>query len=112
MWITSQQLLHKVDRQCQEANCIFERMERMGLQQELYGGRWTCSPRRERSVTPQSPSFYSCKEHSSDREADDKLTSLLSGSSPSPGTIINPLVISDDEEDIESSISHPSYREA
>jgi hypothetical protein len=84
----------------------------MGLQQELYGSRWTRSSRRERSVTPQSPSFYSCKEHSSDREADDELISLSSGPSSSLGTINNPLVISDDEDDIKSSISRPSYREA
>jgi hypothetical protein len=37
IWITSQLLLQEVDRQWQEANRIFERMERMGLQQELYG---------------------------------------------------------------------------
>jgi hypothetical protein len=109
MWITSQQLLHEVDRQRQEANRIFEQMERMGLQQELYRSRWTRSPQQERSVAPQSSSFHSCKEQSADEEADNELTSLLSGSSPSPGTINNPLVISDDEDDIESSISRPSY---
>jgi hypothetical protein len=84
----------------------------MGLQQELYGSRWTRSPQRERSTTPQSSSFHSCNKHSSEREVDDELTSLLLGSSPSPGTINNPLVISNDEDDIESSISRPSYREA
>jgi hypothetical protein len=74
----------EADRQHQEANRIFEQMEQMGLQQELYGSRWTRSPRRERSVSPQSSSFYSCEEHSSEREADDKLTSLSSGSPSSP----------------------------
>jgi hypothetical protein len=108
----TQQLLQEVNRQRMEANCIFDRMEQMGLQQELFGSRWTCSPRQERSVTPQSLLFYSCEEHSSDRETDDELTSLLSGSVPSLGTINNPLVISNDEDDIESLISCPSYREA
>jgi hypothetical protein len=112
LWRMTQQLLQEVDRQRMEANCIFDRMERMGLQQELFGSQWTCSPRRERSVTPQSSSFYSCDECSSDGEADDELTSLSSGSLPSPGTINNPLVISDDEDDIENSLSRPSYREA
>jgi hypothetical protein len=45
LWCTTQQLLQEVDRQCMEANCIFDRMERMGLQQELFGSRWTRSPR-------------------------------------------------------------------
>jgi hypothetical protein len=105
-------LLQEADRQRTKANRIFERMERMGLQQELYGSRWTQSPRRERSATPQSSSFYSCDERSSDGEADDELTSLSSGSLFPPGSINNPLVINDDEDDIESLISRPSYREA
>jgi hypothetical protein len=112
LWLTSRILLQEADRQRTEANHIFERMEQMGLQQELYGSRWTRSPRQERSATPQSSLFYSCDEHSSDGEADDELTSLSSGSPFPPGSINNPLVISDDKDDIESSISRPSYREA
>jgi hypothetical protein len=112
LWLTSRILLQEADRQQTEANRIFERMERMGLQQELYGSRWTRSPRRERSVTPQSSSFYSCNERLSDGEADDEPTFLSSGSPFPPGSIHNPLVISDDKDDIESLISRPSYREA
>jgi hypothetical protein len=37
LWRTTQQLLQEVDRQRMEANHIFDRMERMGLQQELFG---------------------------------------------------------------------------
>jgi hypothetical protein len=45
LWRTTRQLLQEVDRQRTEANRIFYCMERMGLQQELYGSRWTQSPR-------------------------------------------------------------------
>jgi hypothetical protein len=65
LWRTTQQLLQEVNRQRLEANRIFDRMEHMGLQQELFGSRWTRSPRRERSVTPQSSSFHSCEDQSS-----------------------------------------------
>jgi hypothetical protein len=95
-----------------EANCIFDRMERMELQQELYESRWTQSPRRERSATPQSLSFYSCQEHLSDWEADNELTSLSSGSPPPLGSVGNPVVVSNDKDDIKSLLSHPNHYEA
>jgi hypothetical protein len=44
LWLTSRHLLEEVDRQRHEARVIFTRMEQMGLQQELYGSRFTASP--------------------------------------------------------------------
>jgi hypothetical protein len=41
LWLTSRILLQEADRQRTEANRIFERMEWMGLQQELYRSQWT-----------------------------------------------------------------------
>jgi hypothetical protein len=63
MWPTSRCLLEEVDRQWHEAQVVFTWMERMGLQQELYGSCFTASPvqgRSERS-TPSlsSQSSYS-----------------------------------------------------
>jgi hypothetical protein len=49
LWLTSRRLLEEVDRQRHEARRIFTRMERMGLQQELYGSCFTASPVRGRS---------------------------------------------------------------
>jgi hypothetical protein len=47
LWLTSRHLLEEVDRQRHEARRIFTRMERMGLQQELYGSCFTASPIRK-----------------------------------------------------------------
>jgi hypothetical protein len=101
-------------------------MEQMGLQQKLYGSCFTESPVRGRSEqSTSSPSsqlshyslssltsqFYSCEETainddlSSYHESDDLLASLLSLPPPPLGTIENPIIISDDEDDIESSLS-------
>jgi hypothetical protein len=44
LWLTSRHLLEEVDRQRHEARVIFTRMEQMGLQQKLYGSRFTASP--------------------------------------------------------------------
>jgi hypothetical protein len=44
LWLTSRRLLEEVDRQRHEARVVFTQMERMGLQQELYGSRFTASP--------------------------------------------------------------------
>jgi hypothetical protein len=63
-------------------------------------------------VIPQLLLFYSCEDHLSDQEADDELTSLLSGSPPPLGSISNPVVVSNDEDDIESLLSRPNHREA
>jgi hypothetical protein len=105
----------------------------MGLQQELYGSRFTESlvqgkSERSTSPPPSQPSYYplsspmsefhSCEETvindnlSSYHKSDDPPASLLSLPSPPLGTIENPIIISDDEDDIESSLSHPSYHEA
>jgi hypothetical protein len=108
-------------------------MEQMGLQQELYGSCFTASPVRGRSeqstsllssqpsISPPSsqPSqFHSCEEMvinddlSDYHESEDPLASLLSLPPPPSGTIGNPIVVSDDEDDIDSLFSHPSHREA
>jgi hypothetical protein len=107
-------------------------MERMGLQQELHGSCFTASPvwgRLERSISPQSSQpfssslssqlsqFHSCKKTvinndlSSYHKSDDQLASLSLYPLPLLGTIGNPIVISDDKDDIESSLSRPSYHE-
>jgi hypothetical protein len=103
------------------------------LQQEVYGSRFTASPVRgksEQSTSLQSsqPSFsplssplsqfHSCKEIvindnlSSYHESHDQLTSLSSNPLPPLGMIGNPIVVSNNEDDIKSSLSHPSYHEA
>jgi hypothetical protein len=58
LWLTSRRLLEEVDRQRHEAQRIFTRMEQMGLQQELYGSRFTALPvwgRSEWSTPSVSP---------------------------------------------------------
>jgi hypothetical protein len=108
-------------------------MERMGLQQKLYGSRFTASPvrgRLERSTTSlssqpsysplssQPSQFHSCKEivindNLSDyHESEAPLASLLSLPPPPSGMIGNPIVVSDDKDDINSLFSHPSHHEA
>jgi hypothetical protein len=105
----------------------------MGLQQELYGSHFTASPVRGRSewstlslssqpsfspLSSQSSQFHSCKETITNddlsfyHESEDPLTFLLALPPPPLGTIGNPIVISDDEDDIDSLLSCPSYREA
>jgi hypothetical protein len=104
----------------------------MGLQQELYGSRFTASPVRGRlewstpslssqpSYSPlssQSSQFHSCEETvinddlSDYHESEDPLVSLLSLPPPPLGTIGNPIVLSDDKDDIDSPLSRPSYHE-
>jgi hypothetical protein len=112
------------------------RIEQMGLQQELYGSCFTALPvqgRSERSTPSVSPlssqpsysplssqpsQFHSCEETiindnlSDYHESEHLLASLLS-LPPSPlGMIGNPIVVSNDEDDIDSPCSHPSYHEA
>jgi hypothetical protein len=105
----------------------------MGLQQKLYGSHFTESPvqgRSERSTPSLSsqPSlsplslhlsqFHSCKETvinddlSDYHESEAPLASLSSLPPPPWGTIGTPIVVSDDEDDIDSLFSHPSYYEA
>jgi hypothetical protein len=112
---------------------VFTRMEQMGLQQELYGSCFTASPVRGRSEQSTSPlssqpsvsplssqpsQFHSCEETvinddlSDYHESEDPLTSLLSLPPPPSGTIGNPIVVSDDKDDIDSLFSHPSHHEA
>jgi hypothetical protein len=105
----------------------------MGLQQELYGSRFTASPvrgRSERSTPAVSPlssqpsysllssqpsQFHSCEETvinddlSDYHESEAPLASLLSLPPPPLGTIENPIVVNDDEDDIDSLLSRPSY---
>jgi hypothetical protein len=103
------------------------------LQQELYGSCFTASPVRGRSEQSTSPlssqpsvspvssqlsQFYSCKETvindnlSDYHESEDPLTSLSSLPLPPSGMIGNPIVVSDDEDDIDSLFSCPSHHEA
>jgi hypothetical protein len=105
----------------------------MGLQQELYGSRFTASLVRGRleqstsslssqpSFSPlssQPSQFHSCEETVinddllSYHESEHPLTSLLSLPLPPLGTIGNPIVVSDDKDDIDSPLSCPSYHEA
>jgi hypothetical protein len=133
LWITSRHLLEEVNRQQHEAWVVFAQIERMGLQQQLYGSRFTASPvwgRLEQStpllssqplfspLSSQPSQFHSCEETiinddlSSYHESEDPLTSLSSLPPPPLGTIGNPIVVSNDEDDIESLLSCPSYHEA
>jgi hypothetical protein len=133
LWLTSRRLLEEVNRQRHEARVIFTRMERMGLQQELYGSHFTASPvwgRSERSTSPlssqpsvspvssQPSQFYSCEETvinddlSDYHESEDPLASLSSLPLPPSGTIRNPIVVSNNKDDIDSLFSCPSHHEA
>jgi hypothetical protein len=49
LWLTSRHLLEEVDRQQHKAREVFTRMERMGLQQELYSSCFTALLVRGRS---------------------------------------------------------------
>jgi hypothetical protein len=133
LWLTSRHLFEEVDRQQHKARVVFTWMERMGLQQELYGSHFTASPIRGRlewsttslssqpSYSPlssQSSQFYSCEETIINddlldyHESEDPLTSLSSLPPPPLGMIGNPIVLSDDKDDIDSPCSCPSYHEA
>jgi hypothetical protein len=133
LWLTSRRLLEEVNRQRHKARVVFTQMEWMGLQQELYGSRFTASPvqgRLERStsllssqpsvspVSSQPSQFHSCEETvinndlSDYHESEDPLASLLSLPLPPLGTIRNSIVVNDDEDDINSLFSCPSYYEA
>jgi hypothetical protein len=104
----------------------------MGLQQELYGSCFTASPVQGRSewstpllssqplyspLSSQPSQFHSCEETvinddlSDYHESEDPLAFLLSLPPPPLGTIGNPIVVSDDEDDIGSPLSRPSYCE-
>jgi hypothetical protein len=129
----TRRLLEEVDRQRHKAPILFTHMEWMGLQQELYSSRFTASlvrGRLEQSTSPplSQPSYYplssppsqfhSCEETvinndlSSYHKSEDLLASLSSLPPPPLVTIGNPIIVSDDEDDIESSLSCPSYCEA
>jgi hypothetical protein len=133
LWLTFRCLLEEVNRQQHEAQVVFTCIEQMGLQQELYGSCFTKSPVRERSRQSTSPplsqpsyyplssptsQFHSCKETvinddlSSYHKSDDLLTSLSSLPPPPLGTIENPIIVSDNKDDIKSLLSCPSYHEA
>jgi hypothetical protein len=108
----------------------------MGLQQELYGSCFTASPvrgRSERSTPSVSPlstqpsdsplssqpsQFHSCEETvinddlSDYHESEAPLTSLSSLPLPPLGMIGNPIVVDDDEDDINRLFSRPSHHEA
>jgi hypothetical protein len=133
LWLTSRRLLEEVDRQRHEARVVFTRMEQMGLQQELYGSHFTASPvrgRSERSATSlssqpsysplssQPSQFHSCEETVINddlldyHESEAPLASLSSLPPPPLGTIGNPIVVSNDKDDIDSLFSCPSHHKA
>jgi hypothetical protein len=105
-------------------------MATIGHRQSLVNQLKTISHRLERSTSPQSsqPSifplssqsfqFHSCEETvinndlSSYHKSDNQLASLLSNPLLPLGMIGNPIVVSDDKDDIESSLSRPNYHEA
>jgi hypothetical protein len=104
-----------------------------GLATGVYGSHFTASPVRGRSerstpslssqpsfspLSSQPSQFHSCKETivndnlSSYHESENLLASLLS-LPPSPlGMIENPIIVSNDKDDIDSPLSRPSYYEA
>jgi hypothetical protein len=108
----------------------------MGLQQELYGSHFTASPvqgRSKRSTPSVSPlssqpsysplssqpsQFYSCEEtiindDLLDYHESENPLAFLSSLPPSPlERIGNSIVVSDDEDNIDSPYSRPSYHEA
>jgi hypothetical protein len=133
LWLTSRRLLEEVNRQRHEARVVFTRMERIGLQQKLYGSRFTASPVQGRSeqstpslstqpsfspLSSQPSQFHSCEETvindnlSDYHESEPPLASLSSLPPPPLETIGNPIVVSDDKDDIDSLFSCPSYHEA
>jgi hypothetical protein len=133
LWLTSRRLLEEVDRQRHEARVVFTQMERMGLQQELYGSCFTASPVQGRSewstpslssqpsfspLSSQPSQFHSCEQTvindnlSDYHESENPLASLSSLHPPPLGTIGNPIVVSNDKDDINSLFGRPSYREA
>jgi hypothetical protein len=133
LWLTSRHLLEEVNRQQHKAWVIFTQMKQMGLQQKLYGSRFTASLVRGRSEWSTSPlssqpsvsplssqlsQFYSCEETvinddlSDYHESENPLASLLSLPPPPSGMIGNPIVVRDDEDDIDSLFSYPSHHEA
>jgi hypothetical protein len=127
--------LEEVDRQQHEAQEVFMHMERMGLQQELYGSHFTASPvwgRSEQStpsvsllssqpsfspLSSQLSQFHSCEETVINddlldyHESEAPLAFLSSLPPPPSGMIGNPIVVSNDEDDIDSLFSCPSYHE-
>jgi hypothetical protein len=105
----------------------------MGLQQELYGSHFTASLVRGRSeqfmpslssqpsyspLSSQPSQFHSCEETvinndlSDYHESENPLAYLLSLPFSPLGMIGNPIVVSDDKDDIDSPLSHASYHEA
>jgi hypothetical protein len=95
-------------------------MEQMGLQQELYGSHWTQPPSQERSEEQLSAQYHLFEETMVEDDIDllsyqesDIQPAALSLYPLSPlGTVENPIVISDDEDNIDSSLNHPSHHEA
>jgi hypothetical protein len=103
-----------------------------GLATRTVCSRFTTSPVQGRSeqstpslssqpsfspLSSQPSQFHSCEETvinddlSDYHESKDPLTSLLSLPPPPLGTIGNPIIVSDDKDDIDSPLSHPSYCE-
>jgi hypothetical protein len=77
-----------------------------------------CHPNHHSLLSLQPSQFHSCEETVINddlldyHESEDPLASLLLLPPPPLGTIGNPIVVSDDKDNIDSLFSHPSYCEA
>jgi hypothetical protein len=132
LWLTCRRLLEEVDRQQREVWVVFTQMEWIDLQQKLYGSCMAVTLlhhwyKEDRNGLHHPSHPYPLYHHnhlsstletvinddlSSYHESDDQLASLLLYPLPPLGTLGNPIVVSDDEDDIKSSLSCPSYHEA
>jgi len=121
LWFTSLRLRQEARRQHIEAQRIFIEMEGLGLQDELRGGRPSSSPSPEavtRSASPYYPAppadetpaqdDLSSYEESPPRSPTSPTTSL-DQLIPPLGSIGNPIIISDEDNDTEDSSDDPEY---
>jgi hypothetical protein len=86
-------------------------------EEDQNGLRHHCHPNQYSPLSSQLSQFHSCEETmindnlSDYHESEAPLTSLLSLPFPPSGTIGNPIVVSNDKNDIDSLFSRPSYYE-
>jgi hypothetical protein len=93
----------------------------VSLHHQYEGDQSTPSPSSQPSfslLSSQLSQFHSCEETvinddlSFYHESEELLAFLSSLPPPPLGTIGNPIIVSDDKNDIKSLLSHPSYHEA
>ena len=94
LWITAQKLRREADRQKVEARRIFIEMEGLGLQQVLRP-YWNTSPQESFSPTAQPPTLYYPAPSQETRSPTPPPTS------PPLGTPGNPIIIEDDNEELD-----------